>query len=65
MMRAKSGKNTSKTESSSKHKAKKVPGGWRLPGDATLYPYDPGLPPDRVTPRIRRKHRVALAKRAR
>jgi hypothetical protein len=31
-------------------KAIKVPGGWKLPGDDTVYPYDPLVPPDMVDP---------------
>ena len=28
----------------------KVPGGWKLPGDDTVYPYNPLVPPDLVDP---------------
>lgn len=30
--------------------AKRVPGGWKLPGDDTVYPYNPLVPPDREKP---------------
>ena len=46
-------------------RAKKVPGGWKLPGDDTLYPYDPGLPPDLVNPRPPRKDRPGVSKQER
>ena len=28
----------------------RVPGGWKLPGDDTVYPYNPLVPPDLVDP---------------
>src|SRR5687767_14426613 len=31
-------------------RARKVKGGWKLPGDATVYPHNPLLPPDKVNP---------------
>jgi hypothetical protein len=31
-------------------RAIKVPGGWKLPGDATVYPFNPLVPPDQVNP---------------
>jgi hypothetical protein len=31
-------------------KAIKVPGGWKLPGDDMVYPYNPLVPPDMVDP---------------
>ena len=51
--------------SSSKTKAKKVPGGWKLPGDPTVYPYDPTVPPDMVNPRPPRPDRPNAPKRPR
>ncbi len=37
-------------DGTSSTKAIKVPGGWKLPGDDTVYPYDPLVPPDMVDP---------------
>jgi hypothetical protein len=31
-------------------RVRKFPGGWKLPGDPTIYPYNPLLPPDMVDP---------------
>jgi hypothetical protein len=31
-------------------RVRKVPGGWKLPGDPTIYPYNPLVPPDMVDP---------------
>ena len=41
---------TSASTGQSSKKAIKVPGGWKLPDDDTVYPYNPLVPPDMVDP---------------
>jgi hypothetical protein len=43
-------KNESASDAGGSRKAIRVPGGWKLPGDDTVYPYDPLVPPDAVRP---------------